>query len=184
MCDVLAAFPSAKPAGDGWTAKCPAHEDQRASLSIGKGDDGRFLFKCHAGCSFDAILAGAHLEARDLFPQNGNGEGGRRIIKTYDYCDVHGDLQYQVVRFEPKDFRQRRPDGHGGWIWNTRGWHPSSIGGRSFKGVRRSSLSKARRTLTVCGHWASQRRATTVAPASGNRRIRNISSRPVKGAPW
>jgi hypothetical protein len=25
---------------------------------------------------------------------------------------------YQVCRFDPKDFRQRRPDGKGGWIWD------------------------------------------------------------------
>ena len=28
---------------------------------------------------------------------------------------------FQVVRFAPKDFRQRRPDGNGGWIWNLNG---------------------------------------------------------------
>ena len=26
-----------------------------------------------------------------------------------------------MVRYEPKDFRQRRPDGQGGWIWNVKG---------------------------------------------------------------
>ena len=26
-------------------------------------------------------------------------------------------LAYQVCRLEPKDFRQRRPDGNGNWIW-------------------------------------------------------------------
>src|SRR5262245_5917756 len=40
-----------------------------------------------------------------------------KIVKTYDYCDEDGTLLFQVVRFEPKDFRQRKPDGHGGWIW-------------------------------------------------------------------
>jgi hypothetical protein len=42
----------------------------------------------------------------------------RRIIKTYDYCDENGKLLFQVVRYEPKDFRQRRPDGRAGWIPN------------------------------------------------------------------
>ena len=32
-----------------------------------------------------------------------------------------GKLLYQVCRLVPKDFRQRRPDGNGGWIWNTQG---------------------------------------------------------------
>jgi hypothetical protein len=39
------------------------------------------------------------------------------IVATYDYCDVDGALLYQVLRLEPKDFRQRRPDCNGGWIW-------------------------------------------------------------------
>ena len=33
----------------------------------------------------------------------------RRIVATYDYRDEAGELLFQVVRFEPKDFRQRRP---------------------------------------------------------------------------
>jgi hypothetical protein len=41
-----------------------------------------------------------------------------RIVKTYDYRDERGVQLFQVVRFEPKDFRQRCPDGNGGWIWS------------------------------------------------------------------
>ncbi|MFH1743008.1 MAG: AAA family ATPase [bacterium] len=44
-----------------------------------------------------------------------------RIIATYDYCKGDGTLSYQVVRYEPKDFRQRQPDGKDGWIWNLNG---------------------------------------------------------------
>ena len=36
---------------------------------------------------------------------------------TYSYTSADGVLLYQVLRFEPKTFRQRRPDGNGGWIW-------------------------------------------------------------------
>ena len=124
MADLLAAFSGVKKSGAGWTAKCPAHEDRRASLSIGQGDDGRWLLHCHAGCELDAILVEAKLEARDLFPQKGNGTSNQRIAKIYDYRDVRRELQYQVVRYEPKNFRQRRPDGHGGWIWSTKGVQP------------------------------------------------------------
>lgn len=48
----------------------------------------------------------------------GNGNGQGRIVATYDYIDETGALLFQVVRFEPKDFRQRQPDGKGGWLWN------------------------------------------------------------------
>jgi hypothetical protein len=42
----------------------------------------------------------------------------KRILATYDYTDEDGNLLFQNVRYEPKDFRQRRPDGKGGWIWD------------------------------------------------------------------
>ena len=39
-----------------------------------------------------------------------------RLVAEYDYTDEMGDTLFQVVRYEPKTFRQRRPDGNGGWI--------------------------------------------------------------------
>ena len=50
-----------------------------------------------------------------------NGSIQRRIVETYDYDDEDGKLLYQVVRYEPKDFRQRKPDGNGDWVWNLHG---------------------------------------------------------------
>ena len=44
----------------------------------------------------------------------------RYMSKAYDYIDEHGECIYQVVRYEPKTFRQRRPDGKGGWVWNVK----------------------------------------------------------------
>ena len=32
-------------------ACCPAHDDTTPSLSIGEGDDGKLLYRCHTGCS-------------------------------------------------------------------------------------------------------------------------------------
>jgi hypothetical protein len=47
-----------------------------------------------------------------------NGKDTRKaIVATYDYCDEGGELLFQVVRFEPKTFRQRKPDDTGGWTW-------------------------------------------------------------------
>lgn len=40
---------------------------------------------------------------------------------AYDYRSPDGALLYQVVRRIPKDFRQRRPDGNGGWVWKMAG---------------------------------------------------------------
>ncbi len=44
-----------------------------------------------------------------------------KIIATYDYTDEDGQPIFQIVRYDPKDFRARRPDGKGGWIWNLEG---------------------------------------------------------------
>jgi hypothetical protein len=44
-----------------------------------------------------------------------------RVIAKYDYVSMTGELLFQVVRYEPKDFRQRRPNGQGGWIYNLKG---------------------------------------------------------------
>lgn len=36
--------------------RCPAHGDDRPSLSLADGDNGRLLARCHAGCTFVDIL--------------------------------------------------------------------------------------------------------------------------------
>jgi hypothetical protein len=46
-----------------------------------------------------------------------------KIVAVYPYEDRDGTLLYQNVRFDPKDFRQRRPDGNGRWIWKLNGVH-------------------------------------------------------------
>ncbi|MDT8342153.1 MAG: AAA family ATPase [Longimicrobiales bacterium] len=111
----------ARRSGKEWQAKCPAHEDRKPSLSIGAGRDGRVLLKCHAGCETDAILDALGLEPADLFQDAPSANGsGPHVAAEYDYRDEDGNLLYQVVRLEPKGFRQRRPDGSGGWLWNVR----------------------------------------------------------------
>jgi len=101
----------------GWEARCPAHDDQKASLGIAEGEGGRVVLKCLAGCEVADVMAALGLPMSELFADQGPQ---RRIVATYDYRDESGALLYQVVRYEPKDFRQRRPEG-GGWAWNMRG---------------------------------------------------------------
>jgi hypothetical protein len=103
--------------GDRFEARCPVHDDRRASLSVALGKDGRVLLHCHAGCEPAAIVAELGLEWSDLYPEGSASNGHKEIVAEYDYTDEAGALLYQVVRFAPKGFRQRRPDGKGGWIW-------------------------------------------------------------------
>ncbi len=62
-------------------------------------------------------------ERHDTLPATAaNGRAKKkRIEATYDYLDASGELLYQVVRFAPKDFRQRRRDGNGRWTWGLSG---------------------------------------------------------------
>jgi hypothetical protein len=46
-----------------------------------------------------------------------------QLVATYDYIDENGEVLFQVCRFSPKTFRQRRPDpsSPGGWAWGVKG---------------------------------------------------------------
>ena len=52
------------------------------------------------------------------------GDASRTVVAEYDYRDEEGRLRYQVVRFHPKTFRQRRPEPGGGWNWKLDGARP------------------------------------------------------------
>ena len=83
---------------------------------------------CHAGCSAEDIVSAMRLEMRDLMPpreaRSSNGRASRgRITATYPYHDKDGNVLFEVCRFEPKDFRQRRPDpdNPGRHLWSVKG---------------------------------------------------------------
>jgi hypothetical protein len=67
--EIVQIFSAAK-SGNGWIAKCPAHDDHNPSLCINPGRGGNTLVKCHAGCSLDQILPAVGLRKRDLFPDS------------------------------------------------------------------------------------------------------------------
>lgn len=96
------------------TARCPAHDDHRNSLSIGQ-KNGKLLVHCHAGCPLESIVQAIGIKVSDLFTERRKPKG--KIVATYDYTDEAGRLLYQAVRMDPKDFRQRKSDGNGGWVW-------------------------------------------------------------------
>ena len=124
--ELLSRLENVRPERDGqWSARCPVHEDRRNSLSVGIASDGAVLLKCHAGCNTADVLRAVGLTLADLFPrsqQSGQRSNGKpRIVATYDYRDERGKLRFQVCRMEPKEFRQRKPGGNGGWTWTTKG---------------------------------------------------------------
>jgi predicted transcriptional regulator len=99
-------------------ARCPAHSDHTPSLSVRLKND-RVLLHCFAGCDHDAILKELGLSPGDLSP-NGRRDK-RRVVAKYNYVAEDGSLLFQVVRYDPKDFRQRRRGADGVWEWTTHG---------------------------------------------------------------
>lgn len=133
---VARALGGAQRTTNGFDSRCPCHDDRSASLSLSMGADGRLLWHCHAGCSWEIVRD--ELRRRGLLQEAEGGGGrrstgappaGRRIVATYDYLDEAGELVFQVVRLDPKDFRQRRrarPDDdpakvRDGWTWSVKG---------------------------------------------------------------
>jgi predicted P-loop ATPase len=113
--ELLGKLEGTKPSGERKAvARCPAHDDRNASLSISRGKNGGVVLHCHAGCTTEAVVESLGLKVADLMPEKA---AEPRIVATYDYHDAEGALVYQVVRMEPKTFRQRKPDGAGGWLW-------------------------------------------------------------------
>lgn len=114
--DILPLLKNVRPGGNGYTSRCPAHNDNKNSLSLAAGENGKLLLKCHAGCSFEQIFAALNLS------QNDNGhKPPKQIEAIYDYTDESGKLLYQNVRFAGKDFRQKRFDTSGREVWNLNG---------------------------------------------------------------
>lgn len=112
--------------GEVWkTIKSPLRDETNPSFSInpatgawvdyGSGEKGDVVNL------YSTMTGKEEKEAiKDIKEMTGNGviNGTQsKITATYDYVDENEELLFQVVRYEPKDFRQRRPDGKGGYIW-------------------------------------------------------------------
>ena len=88
--------------------KCSSSRKNKADpcLSVNVQDG---LYKCH------------HCDFKGSIKNSDHRSSKSKIVDTYDYKDQSGNFTYQSVRYIPKSFRQRRPDGNGGWIWNLKG---------------------------------------------------------------
>lgn len=41
----------------GWSARCPAHDDENPSLSVRVAENGHVLVRCFAGCKAEQVVA-------------------------------------------------------------------------------------------------------------------------------
>jgi putative DNA primase/helicase len=119
-------------------AKCPFHDDRRASMSLNFKEG---IWKCHAAAcpgnkgggllAFERMLTNCNRQAawnsihkamglEKPRPQPDGADYGETEA-VYPYVDRKGRLSYEKLRFPGKRFKVRRPDGKGGHIWNLDG---------------------------------------------------------------
>ncbi len=136
-----------------YECRCPAHDDRKASLLIGPGDSGvrvKCLANCRTEDVLAAVglsmrdlfyqerVQGGTRHARPKQqprpaapkpapPQAAPAEEAPKVQKKieciYPYTDEQGNTLFEVVRYIPKDFRQRVPDASakGGYRWSVKG---------------------------------------------------------------
>lgn len=102
------------------TGKCPFHDDQVASFSF---NIEKAVWKCHSGCGEGGLKDfKKHLGERGIpFIVQSKDKATRTIEAVYDYKDEDGTLLFQSIRYFPKGFSQRRPNGNGTWRSNLGG---------------------------------------------------------------
>lgn len=132
-------------AGSQSMTRCPAHDDNDASLHVSPGTKQPVVMKCHANCQTPDILTAGNVSMEMLMaPRDPNDYGrnsdrdqwtpikddaGRPIPPShiYKYTDGQGKTLYEVLRImKPngkKTFVQRQPDPEkpGRYKWNLNG---------------------------------------------------------------
>lgn len=134
-----------------YSAKCPAHDDKTASLSVGKGRDNRIVVHCHAGCDHRDILATMGLSEADLFddsrkPVREAKHSRRKIVARYDYTNENGALLNQKTR----------------WVEDGKRHSPGATerednGSRGAKESRPSITCRSLKGLAACMWWRAKR---------------------------
>lgn len=122
-----------KGTGAQWSARCPAHHDRNASLSVHVGEHA-IAIHCHAGCDKNAIVDALSMTWHDFFatPKQGKGDRpwmpcvsrqGHRVAMEFAYRYADHKDAYWVLRCDHKCFAQCRPDAtkKSGRTWNLEG---------------------------------------------------------------
>lgn len=108
---LLSQLENVKRTGDGrWVARCPSHEDRRASLAVRELGDGRVLAHCFAGCSINEVLGAVGLDMAALFPEKitGDGKPERRPFPASDVLRAVSS-ETMIVSLAALDLAKGRP---------------------------------------------------------------------------
>ncbi len=155
--EILSRLHGVHGSGKQYTARCPAHDDHNASLSIGQGEDGKILLHCHAGCDVENILAALGLKKADLFNKSTAAQDFGSVTRsgamqaateedTYIYRDGNNIPILRKVRV-------RKPDGGKSFYWQylDSGQWKKGRNGQAAPLYRQSDLTGAHAVYLVEG---------------------------------
>lgn len=142
--DLLSRLKGVRASETGHMAKCPAHDDAKASLSVKGASDGTILLKCFAYCDTGKVTAALGLTLRDLFPASrpsgllprprsavssntkpspdGHEHTTEQLrsrpstVAMYVYENSEGNPVFAVLRTRDKEFPQYRAAGLDRWL--------------------------------------------------------------------
>ena len=83
---------------NGWIARCPAHDDQKPSLSISLGKNNKVLVYCHAGCSQRDIFAAIYQQKHGLLGKYGRHKR-KAPVADKDGADADAETRKQRSAF-------------------------------------------------------------------------------------
>lgn len=105
LAEFLGRLDKVKGSGKQYTALCPAHSDNKQSLSVSVGDNGKILLNCHTGCTAKEIVNAMGLTMQDLFTEPPRKTREKNtVIATYNYTDKDGNLLNTKTRWSDKSF--------------------------------------------------------------------------------
>lgn len=135
VADILYKFPKGyKKSGKWYLTHCPCHFDKRKSLAISDTsfttNDGKVVetiaIKCFAGCPSQSIrqwLKSGVVQYTNTFKNTEKKPKNKlKLRHIYQYLK-DGNLLFEVLRFEPKTFSQRRKDKDGKIVWGLTAGH-------------------------------------------------------------
>jgi putative DNA primase/helicase len=100
------------------TAPGPNHSPKDRSLSVKLDANAPGGFIVHSFAGDDPIVCRDFVREKcglEPFKSNGKANEQAVVVASYHYFDENGETLFVVDQYDPKGFRQRRPDGKGGW---------------------------------------------------------------------
>ena len=105
---------------------CPFHSDSNPSFTIYPNTNSCYCFGCKKGGTiFDFVMLKEGVDFKQALEILANkadipvrNTKPKKVVKIYDYVDAKGKLSFQLIRYHPKEFKFRKPNGKGEWNWN------------------------------------------------------------------